>query len=195
MSCRHRPAGDARWQGSPVVPGTARLAGAGCGLRTRAAAGAVCPPGLPGDWRIDLEAAMFLPQPLHPQVICAQAEGLPFAGGIFRPGDCQQPAFSAARPAPGAGRDAAGDPLRRECWRCSTHPSSLTRRPRQRWQKRTPCRGLARQSLLNWAQRAEANHRWTEAETKALLLAAGIQPVESSLKVGPGFARFTRGRV
>jgi SAM-dependent methyltransferase len=53
--------------------------------------------------------------------------------------------------------------------------------------------GLARDSLLDWARRAEANQRWGEAELVALFAAAGLVVTGMELKVGPGLARFTRG--
>ena len=53
--------------------------------------------------------------------------------------------------------------------------------------------GLARDSLVDWARRAEANHRWGEAELVALFAAAGLKVTGMELKVGPGLARFVRG--
>ena len=53
--------------------------------------------------------------------------------------------------------------------------------------------GTARQSLLNWAHNAETHARWTEAETESLFAAAGFRLTETCLKVGPGFARLSRG--
>jgi ubiquinone/menaquinone biosynthesis C-methylase UbiE len=52
--------------------------------------------------------------------------------------------------------------------------------------------GTARESLLNWARNAETHFRWTEAETRELLSLGGFRLEESVLRVGPGFARFTR---
>ena len=52
--------------------------------------------------------------------------------------------------------------------------------------------GTARKSLLNWARNAENHFRWTEAETAELLSKAGLKVTASELRVGPGFARFTR---
>lgn len=52
--------------------------------------------------------------------------------------------------------------------------------------------GPARESLLNWALNAETHVRWTEAETRELLLQADLKLTKSTLHVGPGFARFTR---
>jgi len=55
--------------------------------------------------------------------------------------------------------------------------------------------GAARASLLNWAQNAETYFRWTEKETRELLSQAGLQLEESVLRVGPGFARFSRAKL
>lgn len=143
---------------------------------------------------IDLEADMYLPQPLHPQVLCAQGERLPFPGGVFDLVTASNVLFllADARPVlsemrrvtrPG-GRLALLNPS-----------EQLDQKAAAVLAEARALDGLARQSLLNWAQRAEANQRWTEAETRALLLSEGIEPMEISLKVGPGFARFTWGRV
>jgi ubiquinone/menaquinone biosynthesis C-methylase UbiE len=52
--------------------------------------------------------------------------------------------------------------------------------------------GTVRESLLNWARNAEAHIRWTEEETRTIVSMAGFQMPESVLKVGPGFARYSR---
>lgn len=54
--------------------------------------------------------------------------------------------------------------------------------------------GTARESLLNWAHNAETHFRWTESETDKLLSRTGFRMEESTLRVGPGFARFARAR-
>jgi len=54
--------------------------------------------------------------------------------------------------------------------------------------------GTARRSLLNWAQNAESHFRWTEVDTRKMLIQAGLRLEESVLKVGPGFARFIRAK-
>jgi ubiquinone/menaquinone biosynthesis C-methylase UbiE len=54
--------------------------------------------------------------------------------------------------------------------------------------------GTARESLLNWAHNAETHFRWTESETAELLSRTGFRMEESTLRVGPGFARFARAR-
>lgn len=55
--------------------------------------------------------------------------------------------------------------------------------------------GTASESLLNWAHNAETHFRWTENETRELLLQAGLSMQESALRTGPGFARFVRARL
>ena len=52
--------------------------------------------------------------------------------------------------------------------------------------------GTARESLLNWAYNAETHARWTEPETREILSQAGLKMIKSALRIGPGFARFTR---
>lgn len=54
-------------------------------------------------------------------------------------------------------------------------------------------RGLDRQSLLDWAQRAEAHHRWDEEQTINLFAEAGFCKIEMTLKVGSGLARWAKG--
>ncbi|MFM8319341.1 MAG: class I SAM-dependent methyltransferase [Chloroflexota bacterium] len=49
--------------------------------------------------------------------------------------------------------------------------------------------GLERQSLLDWAGRAEAHARWDEAALRALLAEAGLRLLRTELKTGPGLAR------
>lgn len=54
--------------------------------------------------------------------------------------------------------------------------------------------GLNRQSLLNWAARAERHYRWDEAGLHALLSPAGFQMTKTELKIGGGLARFALAR-
>jgi ubiquinone/menaquinone biosynthesis C-methylase UbiE len=52
--------------------------------------------------------------------------------------------------------------------------------------------GMAKESLLSWAGNAECHARWTPREMRDLLETAELELVESTLKVGPGFALFSR---
>ncbi len=55
--------------------------------------------------------------------------------------------------------------------------------------------GKNRESLLGWAARAEKHGGWTEAHARNLHTLAGFQLEETLLRVGPGFARFTRASI
>lgn len=54
---------------------------------------------------------------------------------------------------------------------------------------------FARQTLLDWAQRAEGHRRWSETETASLLQAAGLAFDRSVLRIGPGLARLACGHL
>ena len=53
--------------------------------------------------------------------------------------------------------------------------------------------GLAKDSLINWAQRAEDNNRWTERDILMLLRENQFEFKETTVFMGPGFARVARG--
>jgi ubiquinone/menaquinone biosynthesis C-methylase UbiE len=53
-------------------------------------------------------------------------------------------------------------------------------------------RGLDRASLINWATLAEARKRWSESDLVSLLAPSGFVLSETTVKVGPGLARFAR---
>jgi len=55
--------------------------------------------------------------------------------------------------------------------------------------------GKNRQSLLNWAANAQAFGGWSEEKAQSLHQAAGFTLRETTLRVGPGFARLTRATV
>ncbi len=54
--------------------------------------------------------------------------------------------------------------------------------------------GLARESLLNWAQRAEDHARWTLADQRQLFSEVGLNLVDTKMVMGEGFVRFSAGR-
>jgi hypothetical protein len=51
-----------------------------------------------------------------------------------------------------------------------------------------------RDFLIGWAGHAEAHQRWSEADLARPFSAAGLVLHETVLKIGPGLARFARGR-
>lgn len=54
--------------------------------------------------------------------------------------------------------------------------------------------GVARDSLLTYAARAEVHQRWSEMGLRALFTAAGLRLEETALRMGPGLVRFGRGK-
>lgn len=54
--------------------------------------------------------------------------------------------------------------------------------------------GLARQSLLNYAARAEHHFRWGKEELNDLFSSAQLQLTTTTLKMGTGLVRFARGK-
>lgn len=54
--------------------------------------------------------------------------------------------------------------------------------------------GLTRDSLINFAQRAERRERWTCPETNSILESNGFSIMDAKLSMGPGFVRFTRAQ-
>lgn len=141
---------------------------------------------------VELDPAMLRPSPLHPGVARADALHLPLPAGAFDLVTASnllfllpapQPALAEMRRvlAPG-GQVVLLNPSERMSLAAATAVAD-----------RRDLHGTARESLLNWAARAEAHARWSEADLHALLAAAGLRLVESELTVGPGLARLARG--
>ncbi len=139
---------------------------------------------------VDLDMEMFKPSPLHPTVVVADARDLPFTCNTFdlvtasnlffflpEPLDLLIGLKRLLRP---AGKIAMLNPSE------LLNPESASG-----FADDQGLAGVARCTLLNWAKRASANHRWTEAETRLLYSNAGLQYQGSVLKVGPGFGRFS----
>lgn len=53
--------------------------------------------------------------------------------------------------------------------------------------------GLARKTLLNYAERAERHFRWSEADLRELFSSADLELSDTVTKMGPGLVRFARG--
>jgi ubiquinone/menaquinone biosynthesis C-methylase UbiE len=141
---------------------------------------------------VDLDLGMFRPQPLHSRVVVADVFSLPFPADSFNLVTCSNLLFLLSEPvyameeirrlvAPG-GRLAMLNPSE------NLHDHSAGEYAREKG-----LHGMASATLLNWANRAVQNHRWTETETGELFTKAGFKYMGSTLRVGPGFARFSRG--
>ena len=137
---------------------------------------------------LDLEADMFLPQPLHPQVLVAHGEALPFPGGMFDLVTASNLLFLLEQPAP------AVVELRRVLCAggrlCLLNPSeAMSVQAAGMLADQRGLDGLARETLLNWARRAESYARWDAEALAGLLEAAGLKLERTELRVGSGLAR------
>lgn len=140
---------------------------------------------------IDLDSAVLHSEPLHPDLAQADVLFPPFPASTFHLVTASNMLFLLADHLPAL--QALARLIRPDGQVCLLNPSeklsvaSATALADQRGLE-----GLARDSLIDWARRAEANRRWSEAELAALFAAAGLRTVETTLKVGPGLALFGR---
>jgi ubiquinone/menaquinone biosynthesis C-methylase UbiE len=141
---------------------------------------------------VDLDMEMFRPHPLHAEVALANAGSLPFPVQAFHLVTASNLLFLLPSP----------EIVLREMARVLRAGGSLVLlNPSEKlsvdfatsYAEQRGLSGLARESLLNWAERAEAGRRWREAELRHLFQQAGLRLTGHALKVGPGLARFARG--
>lgn len=156
-----------------------------------------CGPGLlpallgrAGCWSVgvDLDAGMFQPAPLHAQVVQAHGLYLPFGGQSFDLVTASNLLFLLERP------QAVLVELRRVLRTagrlCLLNPSErMSVQAASQLAAQRGLEGLARETLLNWARRAETHARWDADQLAILLAAAGLALERTDLRVGPGLAR------
>jgi len=143
---------------------------------------------------VDRDPQMFCPAPLHPQVSVANVDTLPFAPETFAlvsasnllflfpdPQTALQEMVTRIKP---GGEIALLNPSE------NLSVAAATQLADQRG-----LQGLARQTLLNYATRAERHHRWTEAALEKMFASAGVKLTATQLVMGPGFARMARGKI
>jgi len=141
---------------------------------------------------VDLDADC-LAHRLHPSLAQAKADQLPFPTGSFHLVTASNLLFFLSDPAP-AMREMARL-VRADGWMALLNPSErMSVAAATMLADQRGLVGLDRDSLVSWAARAEAHQRWDEAELAGLFAATGLVLHESALKVGPGLARFARGR-
>jgi SAM-dependent methyltransferase len=146
-----------------------------------------------GFWAVgvDLEIAMFLHAPLYSLVLQADGLRLPFAVQSFDLVTASNYLFLMMDPVSALGEMVRV--LRPGGQVCLLNPSEkMSVAAARELADSRNLSGLARDTLLNWAQRAEIHQRWDEPQMQALLASAGLQLQHSELRVGLGLARFTR---
>ena len=141
---------------------------------------------------VDLEAGMLRAGRLHPSLAQADVTHLPFEDDAFDLVTASNLLFLLADPL--GGLQALQRAARPGGQVVTLNPSErLSVAAAEELANERNLQGLARQTLLNWAGRAEAHGRWSEADTESMFARAGLRLVETRLKVGPGFARLARG--
>ncbi len=140
---------------------------------------------------VDTDLLLLAAAPAPTLRVCASIHALPFPAAAFDMLTATNVLFL------------LGDPLRalREMARllvtggqiCLLNPSpTLSVDSATRLANSRSLTGKNRDSLLGWARRAEKHTRWSEDDTRRLAHRAGLELVESTRRVGPGFAIFSR---
>jgi SAM-dependent methyltransferase len=143
---------------------------------------------------VDLDVQMFQPLPLHNRVALANAGALPFPDGAFELVTASNLLFLV--PGPGNVLLEMARVLRTGGSLALLNPSEkLSLDLAMAYAEQRGLNGLARDSLLKWAERAEVGHRWWESGLRDLFEQSGLQLTEHVLRMGPGLARYTRGEL
>jgi SAM-dependent methyltransferase len=141
---------------------------------------------------VDLDPEMFKPAPLHPKVAAANVYAFPFPAGTFDLVTASNLLFLLAEP------EKAITEMKRMLEDggklAMLNPSEfLTVQAATAFAAEKNLDGLARDTLINWARRAEEKKHWNDEQTGQLFEHAGMKYMGSILKVGPGFGRFSWG--
>lgn len=141
---------------------------------------------------VDLDPQAFAPNPLHPTVVVANTYSLPFAAAQFHLITAVNLLFLLPEPLA---------PLKEFARLLLPGGSLVLLNPSERMSltaatalaETRGLHGLARDSLLNWATRAETHFRWDESALRTLFHAAGLQFARTDLRLGSGLARLACG--
>ncbi len=143
---------------------------------------------------VDIDPGMFHPRALHPIVAVADVYNLPFRRGTFDLITASNLVFLLSDPI--GALMSLKQFLGSDGRLAMLNPSeNLNIETATKFANEAGMEGLARNTLINWADRATKNHQWDESETRELFRAAGMKPMAVSLKVGPGFGRLSWGIV
>jgi ubiquinone/menaquinone biosynthesis C-methylase UbiE len=140
----------------------------------------------------DLDAGILSRGRLHPALVAADAFRLPFETGCFQMVTTSNLLFLLKEPQIALLEMARVTAPNGQV--CALNPSErLTVSAASQFADQRGLDGLAHTSLINWAVRAEDNPRWTKNQMEALFTSAGLIVAAIDLKIGPGFALYTRG--
>jgi SAM-dependent methyltransferase len=143
---------------------------------------------------VDLDLQMFDPAPLYPIVVVGNANNLPFLPQCFDLITAVNLLFLLDEPTNALSN--MKQFLKPGGKLAMLNPSELLNEQAAcLFANERGLEGMARETLINWARRAANNQRWTEKETYTLYYQAGMRCIETELRMGLGFARFSWGMV
>ena len=141
---------------------------------------------------IDLAPKMFSPTQLHPDLALANVFHLPFSSLSFDLITASNLLF--LLPEPGVALQEMTRLVKINGKIALLNPSEiLTVSAASKLADQRGLDGFARETLLNWAARAEANYRWTKDDLISLFEGAGLTLDKTETIMGPGFARLALG--
>lgn len=141
---------------------------------------------------VDRNIEMFYPNPLHPNVGVADVSLLPFPTQYFNLITASNLLF--LLPDPQAALTEMVWLLCPDGQIATLNPSEhLTVKSATSLAEERALSGIARETLVSWAVRAETHFHWTESQTAQLFASAGLEMIATHTTIGPGFARFARG--
>lgn len=134
----------------------------------------------------------MLTAPLFPNLVSADAAILPFASGTFHLVTASNLLYLTPDPLPILAEMARV--TQREGAICLLNPSEhMTYHAAAALADVRGLVGLARDTLLNYARRAEDNYRWSEADLASLFAEVGFQLAGTTLRMGDGLVRYAKG--
>lgn len=134
----------------------------------------------------------MLTAPLFTNLVSADAAILPFASGTFHLVTASNLLYLTPDPLPMLAELARV--ARRDGTICLLNPSEhMTFQAAAALADAHSLDGLARDTLLNYARRAEDNYRWSEADLASLFAEVGFQLTRTTLRMGDGLVRYARG--
>ena len=135
----------------------------------------------------------MLRTPLHQAAVLANAGQLPFASGTFEMVTASNILYLSTDPT-----SLLGEMVRVLCpngWVCLLNPSErMGLAVAEQLADERRLEGLARDTLLNYAARAEEHHRWSEDDLASMLSEFGLSNLQTTTRMGAGFVRYVRGQ-
>jgi len=141
---------------------------------------------------VDHDPDMFFPTPLHPELAVADVFFLPFPTSHFDLISASNLLF--LLPNPAAAVKEMCRALKSGGRLAMLNPSAqLTVAAATELADQRGLTGITRDTLLNWAIRAESHFRWSALEIRILFEKTGLNLEKTETIMGPGFAHLAMG--